>query len=428
MNKDFLLRQFQSVWRLTEVLCEPLVTEDYVIQSMPDVSPPKWHLGHTSWFFERVILQEFEKDYKPFHERYSFVFNSYYNSFGDRVRRDVRGTLSRPTVEQVFAYRRAVDERLQVLLSRVDEEKYLQIAPLLEIGIHHEQQHQELLVTDVKHIFASNPLLPVYRSRENDSAGQSPTRSASDWAPIKGGVFEIGAPTEAFAWDNERPRHRVLLEDFSLMTRPVTCGEYLQFIEGGGYRNPRWWLSDGWDAACGDNWQSPLYWQMLNGSWHAFTLAGMQVVNLAEPVTHLSFYEAAAYASWAGYRLPTEVEWEVAANTDRSGVVIRDGNFLDDGILQPREMRIDGEGSDRQFYQLFGDVWEWTNSAYLPYPGYQAAAGPLGEYNGKFMSNQMVLRGGSCATPREHIRASYRNFFQPEKRWQFTGLRLASSG
>jgi len=387
---------------------------------MPDVSPPKWHLGHTAWFFERVILQTFEPGHKPYHELYSFIFNSYYQSFGQRVLRDSRGVLSRPTVQEVYAYRRSVDERLLALLQGSNAETLSQVNPLVELGIHHEQQHQELLVTDIKHIYGSNPLRPVYPTVDNGGKAVAVPQCPARPLDVSGGVYDIGAPGEGFAWDNERPRHRVILEDFQLMHRPVSCGEYLDFIRDRGYQNPLLWSSDGWDTVMRDKWDSPLYWENQDGLWHLWTLAGLRPLSPHEPVCHVSFYEAAAFARWAGQRLPTEQEWEVAASLAHPAA---SGCFLEDRSFHPTSFQQDDDSGG--LLHMLGNVWEWTNSAYLPYPGYRQERGPLGEYNGKFMINQMVLRGGSCATPNSHIRTSYRNFFQCEKRWQFTGIRLA---
>jgi ergothioneine biosynthesis protein EgtB len=419
MNRSSLRDRFCTIRQTTESLCEPLCVEDYVVQSMPDVSPPKWHLGHTSWFFERMILQEHEPRYKPLSEHFPFIFNSYYQSLGPRVQRDARGTLSRPTVKEVYAYRRAVNERILAFTERADDSTFAKATPLIDLGLHHEQQHQELIVTDIKHILGSNPLRPAYRFEE----GRMPAPSANvpaRFVSISGGLFDVGAEREGFAWDNERPRHRVFLQDFRLMNRPVTCGEYLEFISDGGYRNPLLWLSDGWDLVCSEEWKAPLYWEERDRCWHLFTLSGMRSVDPTEPVSHVSFYEAAAYARWAGKRLPTEFEWEVAAAQSQASTA--EANLLEDGRFHPSSQH----PCHSSFHRLFGDVWEWTNSAYLPYPGYGQDPGPLGEYNGKFMSNQMVLRGGSCATPRSHIRPTYRNFFHCDKRWQFTGIRLAA--
>lgn len=427
MERKELLDSYSSVRRTTECLCQPLLPEDHVVQSMTDVSPPKWHLGHTTWFFEQLILSRFLVPYSPYHEVYAYIFNSYYESFGDRVARNTRGLLSRPPLQEVLNYRSFVDTKIRQLVEEVDEAHYPTLAALIELGTHHEQQHQELLVTDIKHIFASNPLRPVYRSvrepLENaSSAGPLPE---AKWIGIEGGIFTVGAPAQGFAYDNERPAHSVLLQDFQLMNRLVTCGEYLEFMKDGGYSNPLLWLSDGWDAANQEHWVAPLYWtQNRDGNWEMMTLAGPRLVVLDEPVAHVSFYEADAYARWAGKRLPTEAEWEKAACTLAASSA--SGNFLEEERFHPVACGRLNASKSSVLLQMFGDVWEWTGSAYRPYPGYQPEAGALGEYNSKFMSNQMVLRGGSCATPRNHIRASYRNFFHCNKRWQFTGIRLAA--
>ncbi len=422
MNRSELSSAFQTVRQTTRDLCRPLCTEDYVIQSMPDVSPPKWHLGHTTWFFERIVLERFADDYRAFHPRYYFVFNSYYQSFGERVARDIRGTLSRPTVEEVHAYRAGVDERLADLIEELDSARFAEFADLVELGLHHEQQHQELLVTDVKHILASNPLRPSYRARDEGGSPDSARPSSPTFQEFEGGMFEMGAPDKGFAWDNERPRHKTWLSDYGLMDRLVTCGDYLDFIDDGGYRDPLLWLSDGWDVVNDNGWEAPLYWERRDGDWEIVTLCGCRPLDPEEPVAHVSFYEAAAYARWADKRLPTEAEWERAARRHEGRL---QGNFLENGRFHPAPGGCGSGDEQPGVRQLFGDVWEWTGSAYLPYPGYRQERGPLGEYNGKFMSNQMVLRGGSCATPRSHIRPSYRNFFQCGKRWQFTGIRLA---
>jgi len=417
MNRDELSNHFSTVRGMTEEISRPLQTEDYVIQSMTDVSPPKWHLGHTTWFFERVVLQEFTPSYKPLNDRYYFIFNSYYQSFGDRVARDIRGTLSRPTVEEVYTYRDAINKRMIELLATVDDKKYAKIAPLVELGLHHEQQHQELLVTDIKHILSMNPLRPTYKARKTLPHGKEPAKS---FVAFDEQVFCLGADQNGFSWDNERPQHKVFVNKFSLMNRPVTNGEYMEFMNDGGYTNPLLWLSDGWDTVGSQKWNAPLYWEKVDDSWQIMTMGGLQPVKPTEPVAHVSYYEANAFARWAGKRLPTESEWELAAKVHQ--VSAEKGNFLEDGAFHP----VAPVGSNGPLFQMMGDVWEWTGSSYLPYPGYQQERGPLGEYNGKFMSNQMVLRGGSCATPRNHIRSTYRNFFQCDKRWQFTGFRLAS--
>ena len=434
LNRTELASFYRSVRETTESLCAPLLPEDHVVQSMPDVSPPKWHLGHTTWFFEQFLLRRFARGYAPFHERFGYIFNSYYESFGERVARDHRGALSRPSVQEVNNYRAYVDERMADLIETVDEANYSEAAQLTELGLHHEQQHQELLVTDIKHIFATNPLRPVYRPCKPMSGmtgGLPPARiPAGNWIAYEGGICELGAGEDGFAYDNERPRHQALLREFRLRDRLVTCGEYLEFLEEGGYRNSLLWLADGWEKARSESWTAPLYWTKENGGWELMTLSGLRPLDPAEPVAHVSFYEAAAFARWAGKRLPTEAEWEHAARAMTTSPAC--GNFLEDGRLHPaRYGQLRGmqtAGSGRGLGQMFGDVWEWTGSAYLAYPGYRQDEGPLGEYNGKFMSNQMVLRGGSCATPRSHIRPSYRNFFPCDKRWQFTGIRLADDG
>ena len=426
-HRNHLLQSFDEIRCVTKSLCRPLLTEDYVVQSMPDVSPPKWHLGHTSWFFEQFLLRPFRPGYVSLDDRYGYVFNSYYESFGDRVARDRRGTLSRPSVEEVYTYRDSIDQGIRDLIRDMKEDRFASVEKLVELGLQHEQQHQELLVTDIKHIFASNPLAPVYSCAPASvppihSGGPPPSR----FLPFEGSLFDLGAPAEGFAWDNERPRHKVFINNFLLMNRLVTCGEYAQFIDDGGYRNPLLWLSDGWETIQREGWQSPLYWLDADGGRRLATLAGIRPLDPAEPVSHVSYYEADAYARWAGKRLPTEAEWEFAAST--LSIPPSQGNFLEDANYHPRPLdsSADAAGGLAHPLQMFGDVWEWTASAYLPYPGYRAEPGALAEYNGKFMSNQMVLRGGSCATPRKHIRASYRNFFACDKRWQFTGIRLAA--
>jgi ergothioneine biosynthesis protein EgtB len=405
-----LAARYAAVRALTESLCEPLVTEDYVVQSMPDVSPTKWHLAHTSWFFETFILKPHLPHYREIDATYPFLFNSYYVQAGERHCRAQRGYISRPTVAEVFAYRAHVDAALHELLGSAAAE---QVAPLVEIGLHHEQQHQELLLTDIKHVFSVNPLRPVYRERQPD---EPRVAGPLEWVGFDGGVHEIGHDGDGFAYDNESPRHRVYLEPFELASRPVTNGEYLEFMADGGYARPELWLSMGWATVQEQQWSEPFYWERRDGEWWSYTLSGMRPVDPAEPAVHLSYFEADAFARWAGARLPTEAEWEVAA----AGSVAADGNFVEDGRLHPRPAPA-GAG----LQQLHGDVWEWTQSQYTAYPGYAPPAGALGEYNGKFMCNQFVLRGGSCATSRTHIRSTYRNFFPPDATWQFTGARLA---
>ena len=420
-SKQHAKERYRTVRQTSERICRPLATEDYVVQTMDDVSPPKWHLAHTSWFFETFLLIPEQPNYSPFHPEYGFLFNSYYEAVGERHPRPKRGVLSRPTVKEVYSYREHVDEGINRLIDEAGADTFARIAPLVALGLHHEQQHQELLVTDIKHILAQNPLRPAYHSYESPGS-QSEGReggypsSAEEWISCPGGVTEIGHDGDGFAYDNESPRHKVYLEPFRLASRPVTNGEYLEFIEAGGYTNPQHWLSDGWAVILEEGRQDPLYWELDGGDPRHMTLSGMRPLDPNEPVCHLSYYEAAAYAAWRGKRLPTEWEWEAAA-VDAS----RKGNFLDQGRLHPEPALPDAEAPT----QMFGDVWEWTQSAYSPYPGFRPAEGAVGEYNGKFMCNQFVLRGGSCATPQDHIRATYRNFFPPDARWQFTGLRLA---
>jgi ergothioneine biosynthesis protein EgtB len=416
-----LLGRFHQIRNFTDALCSGLEPEDYVVQSMPDVSPTKWHLAHSTWFFEMFILKKFFAGYRAEIPEYAYLFNSYYNAAGDMHRRDLRGLISRPTVQETHRYRASIDSHIDGLLSDADEKLLDEIEPILVLGIHHEQQHQELLITDIKHVFAQNPLYPVYRKAK--TGGRSSATPGSQSSPLQfiefdEATFAIGHDGHGFAYDNEGPRHQALVPEFSLASRPITNGEYIEFIEANGYTRPEFWLSLGWMTANEQRWQAPLYWMKRDGAWWHFTLSGFRHVDESEPVTHISYFEADAYANWAGARLPTEFEWERAAFDCPI-----EGNFVEDEIFHPRAMSFSDH--DGQLHQIFGDVWEWTRSAYSPYPGYRAAPGALGEYNGKFMCNQYVLRGGSCATSRTHIRRTYRNFFQPEKRWQFTGIRLA---
>jgi ergothioneine biosynthesis protein EgtB len=430
-----LLGRFHRVRNFTTALCANLEPEDYVVQSMPDVSPTKWHLAHTTWFFETFILKKWLPEYRPEVPEYAFLFNSYYNAAGDMHRRDLRGLISRPTVKEAQRYRSSIDSHIDDLFSTADEELLDEMEPILILGAHHEQQHQELLLTDIKHVFAQNPLYPIFRERkiDNVSAETAPMRFL-DFEEI---TFETGHDGRGFAYDNEAPRHRALVPAFSLAWRPVTNGEYIAFINDNGYTRSEFWLSLGWMTVNEQRWQAPLYWTKRDGKWWNFTLSGFRPVEEREPVTHISYFEADAYANWAGARLPTEFEWERAA----TGIEIQ-GNFVESETFHPQPAIRQASSPSAEtgsppdesvrladgmpiLLQLFGDVWEWTRSAYSPYPGYRAAAGALGEYNGKFMCNQYVLRGGSCATSRTHIRRTYRNFFQPEKRWQFTGIRLA---
>ncbi len=414
-----LAEAYTFVRQQTERLCETLTAEDYVVQSMPDASPAKWHLAHTSWFFETFVLAACN-DYSPFDPRFSFLFNSYYNAVGDRLARPNRGLLSRPTVGEVHRYRAHVDEQMATSL-RNNTAFPSSLASVVELGLHHEQQHQELILTDLKHAFSCNPLQPAYR---DSPVACSPCRQEGghdetllNWLPFPAGVRRIGHAGEGFAFDNETPRHRVYVEAFLLANRLTTCCEYQAFIDAGGYEQPQWWLSDGWSARQAHDWRAPLYWEKQEGRWKQFTLDGLRPVRGEEPVCHLSYYEADAFARWSGARLPTEAEWEVAAEACPAN-----GSFLEGDHLHPSAPYDPVQGTAAQ---MFGEAWQWTASPYIAYPGYAPLAGALGEYNGKFMCNQMVLRGGSCATPRSHFRPSYRNFFPPEARWQFTGVRLA---
>ena len=416
--------RFHQIRTFTNALCAGLEPEDYVVQSMPDVSPTKWHLAHTTWFFETFILKKLIAAYQSAIPEYAYLFNSYYNAAGDMHRRDLRGLISRPTVKQAQRYRASIDSRIDDLLSNVDENLLNEIEPILILGTHHEQQHQELLITDIKHVFAQNPLYPVFREPKINGC-------AEKIIPMQFVHFEettarLGHDGHGFAYDNEGPRHQVLIPAFSIGSRPVTNGEYIAFIEDNGYKRPEFWLSLGWMTVNEQHWEAPLYWSKRDGAWWNFTLSGFRSVDKSEPVTHLSYFEADAYANWAGARLPTEFEWERAAMD-----CLIEGDFVESELFHPAPVAVVSGTStekprqDLGLQQMFGDVWEWTRSAYSPYPGYRAAPGALGEYNGKFMCNQYVLRGGSCATSRTHIRPTYRNFFQPEKRWQFTGIRLA---
>ena len=407
--------RFEAIRRKTESLTANLTAEDQSIQSMPDVSPTKWHLAHTTWFFETFLLARFDPDYGMFDPAFGYLFNSYYEAVGPRHPRPERGLLSRPTVDIVMAYRDHVSSAIARLIERVAEPEWSEVAAVLELGIHHEQQHQELILMDVKHVFSLNPLLPAYQAPQLQVQATVRPLTCVEFA---GGLKEIGHAGSGFAFDNESPRHKVWLEPFRLAARPVSCGEYLGFIEDAGYRRPEFWLSDGWATVREQAWEAPLYWLREGEEWSVFTLSGRRRLNPAESVCHLSFYEADAFARWSGKRLPTEAEWEIAAED-----VPISGNFTDRGHFHPcADVLSDATPRLRQMY---GDVWEWTASPYTPYPRFRPAAGAIGEYNGKFMCNQIVLRGGSAITPTGHIRATYRNFFPPSARWAFAGLRLA---
>ncbi len=415
-RRGSLVGRFRQVRDFTTRLCQNLQPEDCVVQSMPDASPTKWHLAHTTWFFETFVLKVWMQRYRTEVPQYAFLFNSYYNAAGDMHRRDLRGLISRPTVEETYRYRRSVNDCLTKLLESADEALLDEIEPVLVLGLNHEQQHQELLVTDIKHAFAQNPLYPVFDSAVPPVRAEKVT--PQHFVEFDEAIVPVGHESESFSYDNEGPRHRALVPAFSLANRPVTNGEYLAFMEAGGYTRPEFWLSLGWTAVNEQRWEAPLYWVKREGTWWNFTLSGFRPVDEAEPVTHVSYFEADAYANWDGARLPTEFEWERASE----GLALN-GNFVESEYFHP--VAAPAETDEGALVQMFGDVWEWTRSAYLPYPGYRAVPGALGEYNGKFMCNQMVLRGGSCATSRDHIRATYRNFFPPDKRWQFTGIRLA---
>ena len=428
-----LAEHYAGVRQTTVGLCTGLTAEDQMVQSMPDASPTKWHLAHTSWFFETFLLKPNLPDYRLFHPDFTFLFNSYYKQIGSHPNRAFRGLFSRPSLDEVHAYRQFVDRHMSDLIESVTDDQ----AKLIVLGLNHEQQHQELMVTDIKHALWSNPLRPAWR---HDSPSPESAVPPLQWLDFDEGLYAIGcnsgaphlpgAPfkpsvglsgvVENFSFDNETPRHQVFLNRFSLASRLVTNGEYLDFMRDGGYSRPELWLSDGWDRVCAERWNAPLYWEESDGEWQVYTVNGLQRVVLSEPVCHVSYYEADAFARWSGARLPLESEWEVAV----SGIEIT-GKFLESGLLHPSGAPFEPSVGLSEVVQLFGNVWQWTSSPYVAYPGFAPAAGALGEYNGKFMSSQMVLRGGSCATPESHIRATYRNFFPPHARWQFMGIRLA---
>ena len=464
--------RYARIRGITESLAEPLAVEDYVVQSMPDVSPTKWHLAHVTWFFETFVLMPHLPEYEPVNPAYQYLFNSYYLGAGERHCRDQRGYISRPTVAEVYAYRRHVDEAMDRLL-RDGGTDPVEVARVVEIGLHHEQQHQELLLTDIKHVLSVNPLRPAYRA-DGHPGGSLDSKSVQPSAPLDSkrpqsgtpldstylqpdidldskhpqpgtpldsthlqpssaeaaslawvhfpeGLVEIGADGDAYTFDNERPRHRHFVEAFDLASRPVTNGEFLAFMEDGGYERGELWLSEGWATAQARGWTEPFYWEKKDGEWWTYTLEGARPLQLDETACHLTYFEADAYARWADARLPSEQEWEVAAQ----GVTVA-GNMAGRGRFHPEVAKSPHQnGQAPALQQMFGDVWEWTRSQYSPYPGYQALPGTLGEYNGKFMSNQFVLRGGSCVTPDDHIRPTYRNFFPADAAWQFSGVRLA---
>ena len=403
-----LAARYRQVREFTEQLAEPLSAEDQTVQSMPDVSPTKWHRAHTSWFFETFLLRPHLPGYRPYHPDYAFLFNSYYEAAGPRYTRARRGCVSRPGCEEIAGYRAHVDEHMEALLGHCSGQPA--VLDLTELGLHHEQQHQELLLMDIKHVLSQSPLDPAYVPAGQLAGSVGPRPTGTEWIPHEGGVAEVGHRGGGFAFDNEGPAHQVLLQPFAMAGRLVTCGEWLEFMADGGYRSASLWLSDGWAAVQSQGWEAPLYWDRDGDAWTVFTLGGRRPVDPGEPVCHVSYFEADAYAAWSGARLPTEFEWETLA----TGPV--QGQLVDPRRVHP---------SPQPATSLFGQVWAWTSSAYLPYPGFRPAPGAVGEYNGKFMVSQQVLRGGSCATPAGHVRATYRNFFPPGARWPFTGVRLA---
>lgn len=411
------LRQMLADTRsLSRWIAEPLTEEDQIVQAMEDASPTKWHLAHTTWFFEEMVLKPYDPAYRVFDERFNYCFNSYYENAGPRHPRPKRSLLTRPTNREVVAYRDHVDGSLDDFLGRGNGPSP-EALRLIELGIHHEQQHQELMFTDLLSAFAGNPLRPAYR----EGLVEMNCDKIADlkWVAFDGGIVPVGHEGDGFAYDNEAPRHDQLVRPFRLANRLVTNGEWLQFMADGGYAASTLWLSDGWATVQKESWDAPLYWEKRKGQWYQMSLHGLQLIDASQPVCHVSYYEADAFARWAGKRLPTEFEWEVAA----AGAPL-DGNILSRDALRPAPARPGDDG----LQQMIGDVWEWTGSAYLPYPGFKTAEGAVGEYNGKFMCNQFVLKGGSCVTPEGHIRRSYRNFFYPQQRWQFAGLRLADDG
>jgi ergothioneine biosynthesis protein EgtB len=411
--ENVILQRYLDVRKQSIKLVEPLEAEDFVVQPVTDVSPPKWHLAHTTWFFEEFILVPNLKGYKVYDSDFSFMFNSYYETVGERVFRADRGNMTRPVTKQIMEYREYVDNAMIKYLTQQDV-GLDQPLNLIELGINHEQQHQELLVTDIKYILGHNPLFPVYKEIDLP-IGSAPNNE--NYIEIGEGIYEIGYNGKEFHFDNEEGVHKVYLHSFKILDRLITNGEYLEFMKAGGYEDFRYWLSEGWEFAKGLKVKAPMYWHKVKDQWNRYTLGGLKLVDPAAPVTHICYYEADAFARWKGKRLPTEFEWEVASKLVLPGNEDQ-GNFVETGFLEP-------VSRTNESNQMLGDVWEWTQSAYLPYPGFKIAHGAVGEYNGKFMINQMVLRGGSCATPKSHIRSTYRNFWHPHLRWQFNGLRLA---
>jgi ergothioneine biosynthesis protein EgtB len=422
--QDEVAARFRAVRKQTLALCSRLTAEDMMVQSIPEASPAKWHLAHTAWFFESFILREFAPGYRPFNTEFHWLFNSYYESFSIFPEKRLRASFSRPSLEDVLEYRQHVDAGIEKLF---DTDANPEALKRIVLGANHEEQHQELLLTDILSAFFTNPLRPAYldAAKNKRDASTASRRPALEFESYEGGLLEFGHNSEGFCFDNELPKHRVWLEPYSLSKRLITCGEFAEFIADGGYKKSELWLYAGWDAVKSNGWKAPLYWSNEEGGWSVFTLRGEKALEEMQfcPVSQVSYYEADAYARWSGYRLPTEFEWEAAAARQP-----RQGNLLDSGLLMtaPVSEQSNSRNDDDRLQQCYGDCWEWTGSAYLGYPGFQPLEGALGEYNGKFMSGQMVLRGGSCVTPAAHIRASYRNFFTPDTRWQFSGIRLAS--
>jgi ergothioneine biosynthesis protein EgtB len=416
-NLDELIAKFDRVRQQTEDLVAPLTPEDTVAQPVIEVSPPKWHMGHTTWFWEEFILSPYQPGYQRYHPRYAYLFNSYYEGAGERINRAYRGNMTRPTKQEILAYRQYVSEAMRAFLHNPPQPLSARERYILEVGLNHEQQHQELLLYDLKYILGHNPLFPAYLDAGYEAAPPGAADSAG-YLEIEAGVYEVGYQGEGFHFDNETGRHRVFLEGYRLMDRLVTTGEFLAFVEAGGYQDYRHWLEEGWRWVETNQVDTPFYWFQVGGEWHQFTHHGLRPLDSNAPMTHVNYYEAQAFAKWKGMRLPTEHEWEVACQHVAPEIPAH-ANFMESGHYRP----LPRQAGD---YQFWGDAWEWTQSAYLPYPHYQAEEGTLGEYNGKFMVNQMVLRGGSCATPRDHIRATYRNFFHPHMQWLFSGFRLAA--
>jgi ergothioneine biosynthesis protein EgtB len=416
-DRAALAARYTHVRARTEALAAPLSAEDQTVQSMPDTSPTKWHRAHTTWFFETFLLGELSSNYQPVHPDYAFLFNSYYEQAGPRHSRSHRGMITRPGIAEVAAYRAEIDRRMVNLIQTASPSQWPEVEARVILGLHHEMQHQELLVMDVKHVLSRNPTGPAYSQAPAPSTG---TTVPESWVYNEGGLVEIGHRGNGFAFDNEGPHHRVYLRPFRLASRPETCGAWLEFITDGGYQRPELWLSEGWATVQAEGWDAPLYWQQDDdGTWQRFTLHGWQPIDPRAPVSHISYFEADAYARWTGYRLPSEAEWEVAVN----GAPVA-GQFLEDGVAEPLPAFITGPDADG-LRQVWGSVWEWTHSPYSAYPGFRTPPGAIGEYNGKFMVNQMVLRGGCAWTPAGQMRPSYRNFFPAGSRWHCSGVRLA---